>query len=139
MESSAARLHSAPRRSRFAVTSRNPPRTSSASAIVNIDRRPAWRPRHRLKAASSIAYRNARMSGDLDDAAVIEDDGAPAHAPDELAIVRRDDDRRAARVDLAEQVHDLERQIGIEVAGRLVGEHELRIVHERARDRDALL
>ena len=48
-------------------------------------------------------------------------------------------DRRAARVDLTEQIHDLERQIGIEIAGRLVREHELRIVDERARDRDPLL
>ena len=64
---------------------------------------------------------------------------AAADAPDQLAIVRGDDDRRAARVDLAEQIHDFERQIGIEVAGRLVGEHELRVVDERARDGDALL
>ena len=41
--------------------------------------------------------------------------------------------------DLAKQVHDLERQVGIEIAGRLVGEDELRIVDERARDGDPLL
>ena len=53
--------------------------------------------------------------------------------------MRGDDDRRAARVDFAEQVHDFEREVGIEVAGRLVSEHKLRIVHQRARNRDPLL
>ena len=31
------------------------------------------------------------------------------------------------------------RRFGVEIAGRLVGEHELRLVHDCARDRDALL
>ena len=44
-----------------------------------------------------------------------------------------------AGVDLAEEVHDLERQVGIEVAGGLVGQDDGRIVDERPRDRDALL
>ena len=65
--------------------------------------------------------------------------GAAADAADQLAVVRRDDDRRAAGVDLAEQVHDLERELGIEVAGRLVGQDDRRIVDERAGDGDALL
>ena len=64
---------------------------------------------------------------------------AVADAADHLAIVRGDDDGRAARVDLAEQIHDVERQIRIEIAGRLVGQHQLRIVDQRAGDRDALL
>ena len=57
----------------------------------------------------------------------------------QLAVVRGDDHRRATRVDLAEQIHDFERQIRIEVAGRLVGEHQLRVVDERASDRNPLL
>ena len=36
---------------------------------------------------------------------------AAAHASYQLAIVRRDDDGRAARVDLAKQIHDFERQV----------------------------
>jgi hypothetical protein len=55
------------------------------------------------------------------------------------SIVRGDDDGRAARIDLAEEVHDFEGQVGVEIAGRLVGQDELRLVDERARDRDALL
>jgi hypothetical protein len=40
--------------------------------------------------------------------------------------------------DFAEQVQYLAGILRIQVAGRLVGEHELRMAHERARDRDAL-
>ena len=48
-------------------------------------------------------------------------------------------DGGAAGVDFAEQVHDVERQVRIEVARRLVGQHEHGVVHQRARNRDALL
>jgi hypothetical protein len=53
--------------------------------------------------------------------------------------VRRDDHGRAARRGVGDQVHDLEREVGVEVAGRLVGEQDVRLVDQRARDRDALL
>src|SRR5262245_37922864 len=107
--------------------------------MVSIDSSAARRLRQRLSAASLKKYANARMSGDLHDAAVVQRDRTAAYAPDQLAVVGGDEHGRAPRVDLAEQVHDLERQIGIEVAGRLVGEDDDGIVHERARDRDALL
>src|SRR5262245_53786520 len=107
--------------------------------MVSIDSSAARRLRQRLSAASLKKYANARMSGDLHDAAVVQRDRTAADAPDQLAVVGGDEHGRAPRVDLAEQVHDLERQIGIEVAGRLVGEDDDGIVHERARDRDALL
>src|SRR4029077_12212653 len=77
--------------------------------------------------------------GDLDDAAVIEGDRAAADASNELAIVRGHDDGRAGGVDLAEQVHDLEREIRIQIARRLVGQNELRVGDERARNRNPLL
>src|SRR5919197_2140742 len=70
---------------------------------------------------------------------VIERHGAPADAADQFTIVCRDQHRRAARVDFAEQVHDFERQIRIEVPGGLVLDADDRIIDERARDRDALL
>src|SRR5581483_11083102 len=66
----------------------------------------------------------APASGHLHDPAMVERDGAAADAADELAIVRRDDDGGAARVDLAEQIHDLQRQIGIEVAGGFIGKNQ---------------
>ena len=62
-----------------------------------------------------------------------------ADEANQLAIVRGHQHRRPTGVDLAEQVHDLERQIRIEVARRLVGDHQHRVVHQRARDRNALL
>ena len=62
-----------------------------------------------------------------------------ADQADQLAVVGRDEHGRSAGVDLTEQVHDLEREIGIEVARRFVREHERRIVDQRTRDGDALL
>ena len=73
------------------------------------------------------------------DAALGDLDHAPAHAVDHRLVVRRDDDRRAGAVDPVEQLHDPDRRLGIEVAGRLVGQQQRRVVDERARDRDALL
>jgi hypothetical protein len=59
----------------------------------------------------------------------------------EFAIVRRRYSKR--RAGLARNLrHQGERLIGIlaiEIAGRFVGEHQSRLVHERARDRDTLL
>ena len=113
-------------------------------AIVPIDiaaDRPARR-RLRTRLLERVAE-SALMRGRgvrrLQHPAVLEMDRPPVHPLDQLAIVRRDEHRRAARVDVAKQVHDLERQIGIEIAGRLVGEDELRLVDERARNGDALL
>ena len=71
--------------------------------------------------------------------AVDELDDAPLHLVDEAGLVRGHDDRRAARVDAREQLHDVDGCRRVEVSGRLVGEQHLRAVHERPRDRDALL
>ena len=70
---------------------------------------------------------------------MLEDDRPPLHAADQVAVVGRDDDRGTARVDLAEQPHDLDREVGIEVPGRLVRQEQLGLVDDRARDRDPLL
>jgi ABC-type transport system involved in cytochrome c biogenesis ATPase subunit len=45
--------------------------------------------------------------------------------------------RRSARVDFAEQVLDFQRQIGIEIARRLICQNELWIVDEHAGDGNA--
>ena len=58
----------------------------------------------------------------------------------ELGIVRHQHQRGAAGApDVEQQVHDVAAGRRVEVAGRLVGQHDRRIVGERARDRDALL
>src|SRR5439155_8040628 len=139
-DSSAAWLHAAPRRSSVEAIQRNPPSTKSATAMVAVAMKPDRRPRHKLLSASSSAYRKARIeSSGLDHAAVIEGDGASTHTTNELAIVRGHDNGRASRVDFTEQVHDVEREIGVEVARRLIGQHDVRVVDESAGNGDALL
>ncbi|GAB2515714.1 hypothetical protein GCM10027064_11850 [Microbacterium petrolearium] len=66
-------------------------------------------------------------------------DDASLHAVDEAGLVRGHHDRRARRVDLREQLHDVGRRGGVEVSRRLIGQQQLRPVHERARDRHTLL
>ena len=66
-------------------------------------------------------------------------DHAPAHAVDHGRVVRGDDHGRPRAVDAVQQLHDPDRGLGIEVAGRLVGQQQRRVVDERARHRDALL
>ena len=53
--------------------------------------------------------------------------------------MRRHDDGRPAGVDFTEQVHDFERQVGIEIAGWFVRENDGGIVDQRTRDGNALL
>ena len=53
-------------------------------------------------------------------------------------VVRDHDDRRARRVQLLQQRQDARAGAAVEVAGRLVGEHDRRPPDERPRDRDAL-
>ena len=73
------------------------------------------------------------------DAALAELDHAPAHAVDHRGVVRRHDDGRARAVDAVQQLHDPDRRLGVEVARRLVGQQQRRMVDEGARDADALL
>src|SRR5258707_214820 len=70
---------------------------------------------------------------------ILELDHALAHLVDHLAVVRHHQDRRAAHVDAVEELHDPDRGVGVEVAGRLVADEKRRMVDERTRDRDALL
>ena len=58
----------------------------------------------------------------------------------QLRIVRHEHERRAARpVHLEQQVDDVAARRAVEVAGRLVGQQDRRVVRERPRDRHALL
>src|SRR5689334_12824743 len=70
---------------------------------------------------------------------VVELDDAPAHRVDDARVVRRHYDGRPGPVDAVEESHDADGRRGIEVPGRLVGEEDQWAVHERARDRHALL
>src|SRR5688572_5351648 len=75
----------------------------------------------------------------IGDAAVLECDHPASAGADQIAIVRRQEDRRSAQIGLGEDLDDLRRQIRIEIAGRLVGYEDERIVDQRAGDGDPLL
>ena len=56
----------------------------------------------------------------------------------DLVVVGDHDDRRAGRVQLVQQREDVLAGAAVEVAGRLVGEHDRRPPEQRAGDRDPL-
>src|SRR5437868_3015650 len=86
--------------------------------------------------ASSLVMNRTLVPRDLP--GVDGDDAAPEKV-DDLTVVRRHHHRGAARVDAQEQLHDLPRGRGVEVAGGLVRDDESRCVHQGASDGDALL
>ena len=109
---------------------RRPPDGESASRRASLTTAPRWRAcRRMLRVLQRIE----------DDPAVVELDGAVVRAPDELEIVGRHQHGGAGGVDVAEQLEHAARGAFVEVAGRFVGDEHERIVHERARDGDALL
>ena len=74
----------------------------------------------------------------LDDPAVGEEQDPVGHRRS-AGVVSDHHDRLTVVTDGAEQLEDLAARPRVEVAGRLVGEDDLRPGDERARDRDALL
>src|SRR5438132_6121299 len=58
--------------------------------------------------------------------------------PRHIILMRDNDDRVAMVVQVAEEVEDLAAGLRVEVAGRLVGQQQRRLVHQRAGDGDAL-
>src|ERR1044071_4680248 len=87
---------------------------------------------------SSMRLRRLLRGAVVDDAAVFDADDSIGLVDDAL-IVRREDESGALL--LFELLHPLDDRVPvlrIEVRRRLVGEHEARLRHERARDRDAL-
>ena len=56
----------------------------------------------------------------------------------DVGFVRDEHDGVARFVQALEERHDLDAGLRVEVAGRLVGEQDRRVVDERARDRHAL-
>ena len=92
------------------------------------------------------AYRAAPAGWPIRSFTISEPATQPSRQPhDPLAVarvllrMRHLDDRRPFVVQLLEEAHDLAALIGVEVAGRLVGEEEFRARDERAGDADELL
>ena len=75
--------------------------------------------------------------GVSDDAAVGQLDDAGGVLVGQLGVVRDHDDEAVAG-HVAQQVHDLHARLGVEGAGGLVGQQDLGVVDEGARDGDAL-
>src|SRR5215212_1736385 len=127
--SAGAELRRRPRRASL----RKKPGTLVGVALV-ADAELAAQPDRELAGRLVVAVEPGALVAD--DAALAQLDHAPAHLVDHLLVVGRDDDGRAGAVDPVDQLHDPDRRLGIEVAGRLVGQQQRRVVDERARDRD---
>ena len=63
----------------------------------------------------------------------------PLAARRHALVMGNDDDRDALLVEPGQDVQDLLARAAVEIARRLVGEQERRVVHERPRDGNALL
>ena len=87
---------------------------------------------------SSMVRPRRAAEWERSDQAVLEDDLALRLVRDVL-LVRHDDHRVAAPVDVLEQRHDLLRRGAVERARRFVGEDHLGVADQRARDGHALL
>src|SRR5688572_22212429 len=129
----------------FEVRIRKPPSTTNATVMVAVAISAVLKPRQRLAVASSKKYLSARIRSRfcalvaVDQFAVVERDDAAADAPDQVPIVCGHEHGRAARVHFAQQIHDVERQVRIEIARRFIGKNQHRVVHKRPRNGDALL
>ena len=91
---------------------------------------------HVISAIGMSTFRNKSGVVPLDQT-VAQMHRAPGVRGD-VALVRDQNDGVAALIQIFEQRHDFFAGFGIEVAGRFVGQNDRRIVHQRARDRDAL-
>src|ERR1700686_2094170 len=98
---------------------------------------------HALLKAKSTRFQSRCMVPSCifvsDNLSALDGNNSPPHDVNDLAVMRRHQDRCPARVDLQQQLDDLPGGRRVEVPGRFVGEKDPRIVDERACDRDPLL
>ena len=113
---------------------------SASSATLSVARkfmRPPARPGGRC--AAHLRGGILRFVRHVADEPAVAERQKPRRERRDVLLVRDDDHRDAAAVQLLQQRHDLEARRGVERAGRLVGENQLGVVDQRARDGDALL
>ncbi len=123
------------RTARIASRRKNPTRIALRPRAVGVEGARSRLARSRVDLVAGVAA-GRLVAHEL---ALIELQHAAAHLVDHRLVVGGDEHRGAGAVDPVEQPHDVDRGLGIEVAGRLVGEQQRRVVDERPRDRDALL
>src|SRR5262245_3591575 len=114
-------------------------RRSARSAVTKVIERTFMTSPPTPGGSSGGSCDGSRATDVGDDVPVAEGDAALGELGD-VGLVRDEHDRDAlVAVEADEQVQDVEARLRVEVAGRLVGEQERGAVHERPRDRDALL
>ena len=79
------------------------------------------------------------LAGIGHDPSVLQGDDAMVELLHELVLMRDHQHGRALFVDLRQQLHDIVGHLRVDVAGRLVGDDQRRIVHQRPRQPHALL
>ena len=79
------------------------------------------------------------MEGVRDDSPGIEHDFALAEFLDQMRVVRGDHHGHADFLETLEYAHDFHAQTRIEIARGLIGDQQLRLADDGARDADALL
>src|SRR5512140_2537227 len=136
--------------SRPAWTTQNPARSMSIRVIVAVAARLIAALRQKpCQARWMLKPRKANIglgrpvvaAADLvpDDPALLEGHDALAEGGDDVGVVGRHEDRDAELVDAEEQLQGLPRDQGIQVARRLVGDDDPRVVDEGPGDRGSLL
>ena len=117
-----------------------------ASSPVGVPRR-SWQRRSSARGSSRGSPSRGRTRGGeellggrlLDDRAVGHEEHAVGRLAGEAHLVGDDDHRHAVFGEADHHVEHLVDHLGVERAGRLVEEHQLRLHRERPGDRDALL
>src|SRR4051794_19955861 len=97
----------------------------------------AWTPLHSW--LSDRDYAGQVTAGVSVDRAGLNHELALAELADHVHVMRRHNNRDAHIGEPTEQFHDLQREIGIEVTGRLVGDQKRRLAHNRAGNSNTLL
>ena len=102
-------------------------------ALLGVSGRLAARPFRQSLGKLLLAHRTRVVH----DTTVLDAHDARGVVFSELRIVRNHNHEPLAR-DLGKQVHDLDARLSVEGTRGFVGQHDLRVVHQRAGNRDAL-
>src|SRR5262245_2433012 len=102
-----------------------------------------WRARRPSEPRSACAWRSKWIAtasrSDMRhrrEASLLDVHAPHAKALEQVDVVGRDQHRDADGVEALEQVHDLEGEVGIEVAGRLIGDQDRRLRDHGTGDAD---
>jgi len=86
-----------------------------------------------------VVFRNRDAVRNVDGFAFIENEKTSRSNIEERAIVRCEENRRAAFVDFFEETQDVDRELRIEIACRLIGEDQRGLTDDGSRNGNTLL